>query len=197
MLHAGIELPESHLINTFIAEHPRKRRQEIVLIPAGAAAAKTWTKRTWRGEQNLVTADCPLALLLIGRNKSGTIGEGHGLNERVTTGAFFILQIHLLPGLCRPERLLRALTSLNNKHQREGKELCAYCVWFDNFWLIIFNYCSMGYLDKVDKLINHSRVGAAAVCPSGWKFSFSFFFFKSGINIVLSQVASSGSRKGF
>lgn len=55
----------------------------------------------------------------------------------------------------------------------------------------------MGYLDKVDKLINHSRVGAAAVCPSGWKFSFSFFFFKSGINIVLSQVASSGSREGF
>lgn len=37
----------------------------------------------------------------------------------------------------------------------------------------------MGYLDKVDKLINHSRVEAAAAAAaallSGWKFSFSFF----------------------
>lgn len=52
-------------------------------------------------EQTLVAADCPLSLLLIGTNNTGTLGEGQGLSEkRARIGPFFILSCE--GGLCLP-----------------------------------------------------------------------------------------------
>lgn len=78
MVRAGISLPKSHLINAFVAEHQSERGQEIVLISAGAKVCTNVPGE----EQTALTADCPPALLLAGRDERRDNLEGNGLTEK-------------------------------------------------------------------------------------------------------------------